>query len=313
MCARVTIAIPTYNRGERLDRSIASALAQTTSDIDVVVADDGSTDDTADRCARWSAADPRVKIVRHHENRGLTANFNSLIEQDRGDEAILLLSDDDWLDPDYVERCLELLDTDPALVVVAGTARHFNSDSSHRGHTVTVDGRTPTARVRQYFRDPGDGPYYGVTRRRAAIAAAPMPNTIANDWLYVGRLAAQGPVAMIDTTHIHRELGGTSRSTASIASTIGAGSLTSRAPHLVIAWEVFRDIAWRGDAYAVLGGRSKRLAIAASCAPRVVDWKSLAWHLTAPTAMQLDRHRSTRWLARIYFRITAALGADHGR
>jgi|GEM_PF-1476580 len=305
----VSIGIPTFNRGALLDRAVQSALAQTVTDLEVVISDNASSDDTAERCARWQERDPRVRIVRHATNIGPTANFNSLFSGFRGTYA-MLLSDDDHLDPDYVATCVGQLDADPGLVCVAGTARYVRDGQFIRsGALVAADADRPAQRLRQYFGQPSDGPFYGVTRRAVLEAAAPMPNTLGNDWLQVGRIAVQGRIAMTDATHVHRELDGTSASVGTILATFGRSKAAARVPHLVMAWAVFSDIGWRGAPYAGLGGRGPRLISACRAAPGVIDWPSLAWHLTAPTIERLRRWPATRWIARAYDRLARALGA----
>lgn len=305
----VSIGVPTYNRGPLLDRAVASALAQTVTELEVVISDNASSDDTAERCARWAAADPRVRVVRQATNIGPTANFNSLFSGCRG-EFVMVLSDDDHLDPDYVETCLTELQADPSLVCVAGTARYVRGDQAVRdGAAVTIDAGSPAGRVRQYFRAASDGPFYGLTRREVVAATGPMPNVLANDWLRIGRIAAQGRIAMTDATHLHRELDGTSASVGAILETFGRSGAAARIPHLVMAWHVFADIGWRASAYAGLGGAPQRLGTALRAAPGVINWPSLAWHLTAPTIERLRGWPPTRWIARAYDRLTRALGA----
>lgn len=73
---RVTIIITTYDRAELVPRAIDSVLAQTYPSIDLVVVDDGSTDETVEVLAPY-LDDPRIRIVRHDRNRGVTAARNT--------------------------------------------------------------------------------------------------------------------------------------------------------------------------------------------------------------------------------------------
>ena len=97
---RVTILINNYNYGRFLRRAIDSALGQTYSNIEIVVVDDGSTDDS--RTIISSYGDPRV-IPLFKENGGQASAFNSGIAASRG-EIICLLDADDFFHPDKVER-----------------------------------------------------------------------------------------------------------------------------------------------------------------------------------------------------------------
>jgi len=306
--ARVSIGLPTYNRGPQLDLAVASALAQTHREIELVISDNASTDDTPERCAAWAQRDPRVRVIRHAENRGPTENFNGLFATLEG-PFVLMLADDDRLDADYVATCLAELQRDPGLSVAAGTARYVRGREPVRGGKVTdLQQATAGERVLAYFAS-ADEPFYGVVRREALRAAAPMPNVLANDWLHVGRLAATGRVSMLESTHVTRELGGTSATIEGILAAFGAGTLGARVPHLVMAWAVLADVGWRAPAHARIGSPVQRALLAPRCALGVIDWRSLAWHLTAPAALGLARRPRGRGVAHAYDRLTKALGA----
>ncbi|WP_324759917.1 glycosyltransferase family 2 protein [Haloarcula sp. GH36] len=103
---RVSVVIPTYNRADTVRRAIESALAQTVTDIEVVVVDDGSTDDTAAVVA--GIDDERVRYITHEGNRGRSVARNTGIDAARGEYVAFLDSDDHWL-PGKLERQLDEL------------------------------------------------------------------------------------------------------------------------------------------------------------------------------------------------------------
>ena len=313
MAPLVSIGIPTYARGELLDRAIASALGQTWPELEVVISDNASPDDTPQRCARWAQADARVRVLRQPANVGPTANFNAVWAACRGDY-VLSLSDDDHLDPAYVERCVTALEADPGLAVVAGRAAYERGGQpAGDGDAPQLEQPTAAGRLRGFFAAPGDAVFYGVARAEAVRTAAPMPNVLANDWLHGARLAAQGRVRTLEDVHVRRELGGTSSSIAEILATFGRGGWAARVPHLVTAATVFADIAWRAPVHrAAVPSIPRRVLLAARCAPGVIDWASLAWHLTAPTFLGLARRPRGRPVAAAYDRFTRALGAGQG-
>ena len=105
--ATVTVAMPAYNAARTIGSAIRSALAQTRRDFELIVVDDGSTDDTAASVEPF-LADERIRLVRQ-ENRGLAGARNTAIQHARGEYVSLLDSDDLWL-PEYLERVLEALE-----------------------------------------------------------------------------------------------------------------------------------------------------------------------------------------------------------
>ena len=91
----VSTIIPTYNRVESLGRAIESAVLQTHRNLEVIIVDDGSNDDTGAFVEKAYGSDPRVKYI-HQENRGVAAARNRGLAAARGDFIAFLDSDDVW-------------------------------------------------------------------------------------------------------------------------------------------------------------------------------------------------------------------------
>ena len=114
--AAVAVCIPVYQGGAPLAATLASVLAQTVTDIEVVVLDNASTDATAAVLA--SVDDPRVAVWRNHRTVDLTENFNRVVALSHA-PLVKVLPADDLLEP----RCLELAVAalaDPTVVLAAG-------------------------------------------------------------------------------------------------------------------------------------------------------------------------------------------------
>jgi glycosyltransferase involved in cell wall biosynthesis len=118
---RVSALVPTYNRAGFVGGAVETVLAQTHDDVEVIVADDASTDDTRRVLAAY-ADDDRVRVVRHEENRGVAAAFNSAAAAATGDFYCILGDDDRW-HPEKVARQLDrfaALPDDYGLVYTGG-------------------------------------------------------------------------------------------------------------------------------------------------------------------------------------------------
>jgi glycosyltransferase involved in cell wall biosynthesis len=115
VAARVTVAIPTYNRPAMLAEAIESVLAQTYRDFCVLVADNASTDETPEVVSAYG--DERISYVRRPENVGLFENFQQSLQQVETEYA-LLLCDDDQLRPEFLEATVDVLDRQPRTGVV---------------------------------------------------------------------------------------------------------------------------------------------------------------------------------------------------
>ena len=124
--AKVSIVIPCYNAGDQLIEAVESALAQSYQDLEVVIVDDGSSDErtlTILDHARW----PRTTIIRQ-SNAGPAAARNRAVAAATG-EFILPLDADDRIDPTYVEKAVAVLQSSPHVGVVYCRAMKFGAES----------------------------------------------------------------------------------------------------------------------------------------------------------------------------------------
>ena len=104
----VSIGISTFNRADGyLREALQSAVDQSYPNLEIVVSDNCSEDDTPGVVRGFE--DPRIRYCRQSVNIGANANFNFCLHEARG-EYFLLLHDDDRIDPDLVERCMEAVD-----------------------------------------------------------------------------------------------------------------------------------------------------------------------------------------------------------
>jgi hypothetical protein len=121
----VSVCIPTHNYARFLPRTIESVLSQTHADLELVVLDDASTDDTEEVVKRY-AGDPRLRFKRHDRNIGLFANFNACLDEARGD-FVKVLCADDWLHERSVEDGLAALERTPEAGMATSPGWHVDA------------------------------------------------------------------------------------------------------------------------------------------------------------------------------------------
>ncbi len=131
--SKVTAIIPAYNQAQYLAAAIQSALDQTYTNLEVLVIDDGSTDDTAQVAQQFT--DPRVRYV-YQENRGLSGARNTGIRHATGEFLTYLDSDDLFL-PAKLEILHQALVANPTWGFVAGQAVPIDEDGRSIGKTFT--------------------------------------------------------------------------------------------------------------------------------------------------------------------------------
>ncbi|MDY7013363.1 MAG: glycosyltransferase [Cyanobacteriota bacterium] len=125
--AKVSICIPTYNRADYLTYAANSVFQQTYEDFELIICDDGSTDNTSDRVARWD--DPRIRYIRHPQNIGRSRNMRSGFDAATG-EYFIKFDDDDAIAPQFLEKTVAVLDANPSVDFVC--TDHWVIDKNNR-------------------------------------------------------------------------------------------------------------------------------------------------------------------------------------
>ncbi len=108
---KVSIGIPVYNGANYVGSALEAILGQTFQDLEVVICDNCSTDETAEICKSFAEKDSRVRYVLNDENIGASPNFNKVFHETTG-EYFAWHAHDDYYEPTWLERCVEALDRD---------------------------------------------------------------------------------------------------------------------------------------------------------------------------------------------------------
>lgn len=147
---RVTLGIATFNRETYLAEAISSALDQDYEDFEVLVVDDGSSNTKIAEVLAGFEEDPRLRVVRHPENRGIAAAYDTMVSAGRG-ELIAMLGDDDICLPGRLARQVAVFDAHPDTGVVHGDAVVIDARGATTGRWESRD-FTPAAVVQAFFR-----------------------------------------------------------------------------------------------------------------------------------------------------------------
>lgn len=123
----ISVLIPNYNYVKYVATAVQSALDQTYPNLEVVVADNCSTDGAWELLSERFGSNPRVRLHRNERNIGMARNFDRLLELARGD-FLLCLSSDDFLLPPHLERLEARFHADPSLDVVYCNAYFAHDD-----------------------------------------------------------------------------------------------------------------------------------------------------------------------------------------
>jgi glycosyltransferase involved in cell wall biosynthesis len=218
----VSVVIPTRDRSAQMLAAVASAQAQTLTDIEIIVVNDASTDDTNGVLAQLSATDPRIRWTHNPSPEGAPAARNRGVRESRATLVAFLDDDDEW-DSIKLERQVAFLAAHPETVAVGCQFRILRSQGRrpliHRSPTLLAHDELLWANFL--------GGTSLLLARKPALADAPFDEDLTNyeDWDLYLRLARAAPIAVVDevlcryhdhggqrlTTTLSKRLGGYSR------------------------------------------------------------------------------------------------------
>lgn len=124
---KLSVIVPIYNAQETLRKCVDSILAQTYTDLEVVLVDDGSTDNSLAICNEYAERDSRV-VVYHKENAGLVAARKSGLQQASG-EYIGFVDSDDFVDADMYEVLMSAAQRDGSDIAIGGIILDYPTES----------------------------------------------------------------------------------------------------------------------------------------------------------------------------------------
>jgi glycosyltransferase involved in cell wall biosynthesis len=206
--AAVSVGLPVYNGARYLSEAVDSLRSQTFGDFELIISDNGSTDETQRICLSYAERDPRIKYVRSEVNRGLIWNFLHVLELARA-PYFKWMAHDDVCEPEFLARCVQELDADPEVVLCAPTTVDIDADG-HRLREFDWPARTDSPDVRERFhdilRDRYAHPFFGVMRTAVVRELDLGRPCLAWDKVLLAELALRGRLRVLDDPLLlHRE------------------------------------------------------------------------------------------------------------
>lgn len=196
---RLTLGLPVYNGERFLAASLDALLAQTFTDFELIISDNGSTDRTAEIARHYESIDRRVRYIHHPQNRGSTFNHNFVVEQTRG-EFFKWVSHDDLYASDLLHRCIDALDSRPEIALahswtafIDETGQIFRPDDYPIDYLLETDVPDPVQRFRSVLYTEGGDDFYGVMRMSVLRRVAPYDSYHWSDRTFIAELALHGP------------------------------------------------------------------------------------------------------------------------
>lgn len=205
----VSVGLPVYNGAAYVAEAIQSVLDQTLADLELIVSDNASTDETPEICQGFADRDQRVRFIRNHENRGAAPNYNLTLLLARG-PYFKWLAHDDVLRPDFIRRCVDVLETDPTAILAYPTPVDIDSEGRELGLRdagLEITDPEPEARFRRIL---GTAhaclPVFGVVRTDVLRRTGQHGNYPSADRVLLSELTLYGRLVEVpEELYLHRE------------------------------------------------------------------------------------------------------------
>lgn len=191
---RLSIGLPVYNGEKFLKEAIDSLLAQTFDDFELIIADNASTDKTEEICKAYAAQDKRIRYYRNQKNIGCARNFNYVFELSSG-EYFKWAAYDDLHAPDFITKCVEVLDKDPTVILCHSQVSLIDEHSKIlRTYDIKLktDSPKPQERFHELMTKHLCYQCYGVIRASALKIAPLMGSYGLSDGIFLLRLGIIG-------------------------------------------------------------------------------------------------------------------------
>lgn len=209
----VSIGLPVRNGADRIEHVVKSVLTQDHDNLELVICDNASTDETEELCRGFASDDSRIVYHRHPVNVGLLNNFMSAMRLATG-TYFRWVGDDDWLEPNSVSRALEAFEADARLILVTSQISYVGPDglsqtAAYEGAGLGSD--DPVTRFSEMLRLLNESyllmdPLYGMFRREAVVGIE-RRNMLREDEVFATKLALAGPWAHVPEVLARRNWG----------------------------------------------------------------------------------------------------------
>ncbi|GAA1270732.1 glycosyl transferase [Planotetraspora silvatica] len=196
----LSIGLPVRNGARYLAGALDCLLGQTYSDFDLLVADNSSTDGTADIAQEYARRDSRVSYVRHTEDLGATGNFNYVFDNTRA-PLFKWAAADDLHDPTFLQRCMEVHAADPDVVTVCSAIEYIDEEGRSlrtERDFASAGSPDPVARFNDFVGyDYSCSVNFGVHRREAIADTRKFLPFWGSDRVFLAELALRGRIVVI--------------------------------------------------------------------------------------------------------------------
>ena len=133
----ISVVMPVYNVEKYLEKAVLSVMKQTMKDFEIILVDDCSPDKCPEICNRLSQEYPKIRVIHHQKNKGLSEARNSGMEIARG-KYIWFMDSDDYVENGLFERAYDSVKSNPAKVILFGLTEDYYTAQDQFHHSVQI-------------------------------------------------------------------------------------------------------------------------------------------------------------------------------
>ncbi|HUT72264.1 MAG TPA: glycosyltransferase [Desulfatiglandales bacterium] len=205
----VCVGLPVYNGGRLLSQAIESILSQDFENIQLIISDNCSTDNTEEICLKYQKMDKRVHYYRLEENLGASKNFLNVFGLSNA-PYYMWASHDDLRERSFISKCLEKIESDPSIALVYPQTKVLDANSRFLGIAndhLNTDQDNPIERFRHLIWEIGMcNMFYGLYRTNIIKKVRSWGKTLFGDNLMLAEIALLGKIVQINDALFVRRL-----------------------------------------------------------------------------------------------------------
>lgn len=198
----VSVGLPIYNAGELTHKILDILLSQDYTNIQIIISDNASTDQTWEICQQYALKNDRIQVYQNKRNRGYLYNFSRVFDLSTGDYFMWAAHDDYW-HPNFISCCVAELETHPEAIMCFTDQLHIHEETGekklHNFASLNLMEDRTSLRVRNLltYRPLPHAIFYSMFRRDRIVHAVPAPPVPSADIALLSNILLRGKAAHV--------------------------------------------------------------------------------------------------------------------
>ncbi len=238
----ISIGVPTYNGAARIMKSLNSIFGQNYPNLELIISDNCSTDDTQQLCLEVIRTHPgtQIRYFRQKQNVGILKNFEFTLRQATG-TYFMWVADDDELEQGVLFRYAAFFEQHPQYVNISGKINYWRDGRLLFDEQFTIEHDSALRRVLSFYGGVRwTGMIHGIMRLEH-VQHVPLHQVFGADYHFIANVAHIGKIKSFDFPGYHKSLEGSSRDWIKFARALGEPGWVGKFPRIKIAYDALLE------------------------------------------------------------------------